>query len=384
MDKQLAIINDAALHFLMPEDLQEIYKIIVSKAIELIDGSFGSIVLYENKEMVRVYTSNQSHFSNRVRKASNTYKAYFQKKIIVVPISESAIAHPDLVEEDIKSSIFIPLSNKSKVIGVLVIHSKNEIVLTKGDESLLSLFGTMASLAIRKTQLYTETKTALETRDHFISLASHELRTPLTSINGYIQLLQSKMKDKDTVESKWVQELYYESKRLTNLIFELMEINRIKQGTLQFNLRENNLNEFFEELEKSVKHSNDRQIIFDNQSAKDERMFIGDPDKLLNVFVGLITNAEKFSSPKDPIVVTLQSSQTKFLISVTDKGSGMSRDQLTKVFEGFNKSDDQEGQGFGVGLLLAKNIINFHHGTIEINSKVKKGTKVDVKLPLLS
>lgn len=384
MDKQLAIINDAALHFLMPEDLQEIYKIIVSKAVELINGSFGSIVLYENKEMVRVYTSNQSHFSNRVRKASNTYKAYFQKKIIVVPISESAVSHPDLVEENIKSSIFIPLSNKSKVIGVLVVHSKNEIVLTKGDESLLSLFGTMASLAIRKTQLYSETRTALETRDHFISLASHELRTPLTSINGYIQLLQSKMKDKDTVESKWVNELYYESKRLTNLIFELMEINRIKQGTLQFNLRENNLNEFFEELEKNVKHGSDRQIIFNNQSVKDERMFIGDPDKLLNVFVGLITNAEKFSSPKDPIVVTLQATQTKFLISVTDKGSGISRDQLAKVFDGFNKSDDQEGQGFGVGLLLAKNIINFHHGTIEINSKVKKGTKVDVKLPLLS
>jgi len=384
MDKKLAIINDAALHFLMPEDLQVIYKIIVSKASELIDGSFGSIVLYENKEMVRVYTSNPNHFSNRVRKASNTYKAYFQKKILIVPISESALAHPELLEDNIKSSIFIPLSNRSKVIGVLVIHSKNDIVLQKADESLLSLFGTMASLAIRKTQLYSETKTALETRDHFISLASHELRTPLTSINGYIQLLQSKMKDKDTVESKWVNELYYESKRLTNLIFELMEINRIKQGTLQFNLRENNLNEFFEELGNHVKHLNDRQIIFENLSAKDERVFIGDPEKLLNVFVGLVTNADKFSPPKDPIHVSLQSTQSKFVISVTDKGSGMSRDQLTKVFDGFNKSDNQEGEGFGVGLLLAKHIINFHHGTIEINSKIKKGTKVDVKLPLLS
>ncbi len=384
MDKKLAIINDAALHLLMPSELPKVYAIIVEKAVELVGGSFGSIILENDKEMVRVYTSNHDHFSNRVRKGENAYKAYNQNKIIVVPIKDLSSSHPELVEKNIKSTVFIPLSNRNKAIGVLVVNSKNIIKIRPENNELFSLFGAMASLAIRKTQLYSETKTALETRDHFISLASHELRTPLTSINGYIQLLHSKMKDKDTVESKWVNELLYESKRLTNLIFELMEINRVKQGTLQFNLRENNLNEFFEELENYVKNLNDREIIFDNQSTKAERIFIGDPDKLLNVFVGLITNAERFSSPKDPIFVKLQTSQAKFTISVVDKGSGMSREQLAKVFDGFNKFDNQEGQGFGVGLLLAKHIINFHHGTIEISSKIKKGTRVDVKLPLLS
>ena len=384
MDKKLAIINDAALHFLMPSELQKVYAIIVEKAVELVNGSFGSIILTNDKEMVRVYTSNPDHFSSKVRKGENASKAYYQNKVLVVPISDLSSSHPELVEKKIKSTIFIPLSNRNKAVGVLVVNSQYDIKLKSGDHDLLSLFGAMASLAIRKTQLYTETKTALETRDHFISLASHELRTPLTSINGYIQLLHSKMKDKDTIESKWVQELLYESKRLTNLIFELMEINRIKQGTLQFNLKENNLNEFFEELKKRVIHLNDREIIFTNLSAKDDRMFIGDPEKLMNVFIGLITNAEKFSSPKDPIIVTLQASQSKFLLSVTDKGSGMSREQLAKVFEGFNKFDNQEGQGFGVGLLLAKHIIDFHHGTIEINSRVNKGTKGEVKLPILS
>jgi K+-sensing histidine kinase KdpD len=384
MDKKLAIINDAALHFLMPNELQKVYAIIVDKAIELVGGSFGSIILNNDREMVRVYTSNHDHFSSKVRKGENASKAYAQNKILIIPISDLSSSHPELVEKNIKSTIFIPLSSRNKAIGVLVVNSKQEIKLKSGDNDLLSLFGAMASLAIRKTQLYTETRTALETRDHFISLASHELRTPLTSINGYIQLLHSRMKDKDTVESKWVHELLYESKRLTNLVFELMEINRIKQGTLQFNLRENNLNEFFEELKKQLSHLNDRQIIFDNQSEKSDRMFIGDPEKLMNVFIGLVANADKFSPPKDSILVTLQSSQSKFIISVTDKGSGMSREQLAKVFEGFNKFDNQEGQGFGVGLLLAKHIINYHHGTIEINSKVKKGTKVEVKIPLLS
>jgi signal transduction histidine kinase len=384
IEKKLAIINDAALHLLMPEDIQEIFRIIVTKAVELVDGSFGSIILHDNKEMVRVYTSDPNHFSNRVRKESSSYKAYSQRKIIVVPISEFASVHPELVERNIKSTIYIPLSNRNKTIGVLVIHSKNKIKLETSDESLLSLFGTMASLAIRKTQLYTETKTALETRDHFISHASHELRTPLTSINGYIQLLQSKMKDKNTVESKWVNELYDESKRLTNLIIELMEINRIKQGTLQFNLRENNLNEFFEELESQVKSISNREVIFENHYEKEYPVFIGDPDKLMKVFVGLVSNALKFSPANGPIIVTLNSSQSKFSLSVIDKGNGMSREQLAKVFEGFNKFDNQEGQGFRVGLLLAKHIIKFHHGTIEINSKINKGTKVEVKLPLLS
>src|SRR5690606_7915517 len=106
------------------------------------------------------------------------------------------------------------------------------------ETDILKLFGSFASLAIKKNELYEETKNALEVRDMFISLASHELRTPLTSINGYIQLLHSRKDKLGHSESKWINELYEESKRLTNLVRELLEVNRIKQGQLQFILRE--------------------------------------------------------------------------------------------------------------------------------------------------
>ncbi len=383
MEEKLQKISNSALKFLIPQETQEVYSLIVKEAADIIGGDFGSVILSNGKSMLRVYASNHEHFTSRVRKRANTYQAYSQQKILVVPIEKLAGAHPELVQEKVKSSVFIPLTYESKSIGVLIINSKKEISLSQSDMHILSLFGAMASLAIRKTQLYTETKIALETRDHFISLASHELRTPLTSINGYIQLLHSKMKGKDTSESKWVEELYTESKRLTELIMELMEINRIKQGTLQFDLVENNIGEFFEDMMNAIMTHTEREIIFKSDIKKANQTFIADPEKLINVFVGLVNNAEKFSPKNSPITVKFSSNSSKLTISVIDIGSGMSRDDLSRVFEGFSRPDNQEGQGFGVGLLLAKHIIKFHHGSIEIHSKPKKGTRVEVKLPLL-
>lgn len=383
METKLEIISTAAVNFLSQKDIYDVYEQIVSDAMRLMGGISGSIILIEEKGMRRVYASNKSHFKNKVRRRANTYASYSQQKILVVPISKLASAHPELLEEKVNSAIFIPLSYQNKAEGVLVIYTQNEVELSSKDIHLLTLFGAMASLAISKTELFMDTKSALETRDHFISLASHELRTPLTSINGYIQLLHQRMKDQDTVESKWIKELSHESKRLTGLISELMEINHIKQKTLQFDLRENKLNDFYTDLAERVKKLTDREINFENRSSSKHQKFIGDSEKLINVFIGLIANAEKFSPTDKPISVVLDSTISRFCISVIDQGSGMEDSDISKVFQGFHKVDMQEGEGFGVGLLLAKHIVKFHHGTIEMISKVKKGTKVMVKLPLI-
>lgn len=383
MKNQLEHISNAALKLLTPLTPEETYKIIVAEAMTLTGGAYGSVILNNDGEMNRVYSSKASDFSRRVRRRANAYKAFIQQKILVVPATKLSRSHPEIIEEKIKYTIFIPLSYQKKAIGVLVIHSRNLEEPTADDIHILSLFGAMASLAIRKTQLYTETKNALETRDHFISLASHELRTPLTSINGYIQLLYGKMKGKEGSESKWVEELYNESKRMTNLVTELLEINRIKQGELQFSLQENSVIEFFGQVVKHYENLSEREIIIDTEKHLKNDAFIGDPAKLLQVFVGLLSNAEKFSPVDTPITLSLKVSPTRFIISISDKGTGIAREDLSRIFEGFNKFGKNEEQGLGAGLLLAKHIIQFHHGKIEIKSKVKKGTTVQVTLPLI-
>jgi K+-sensing histidine kinase KdpD len=282
----------------------------------------------------------------------------------------------------VHSVIFVPLSYKDLSEGVLILRSVKEKHFSQKEKSILELFGSFASLAIKKNELYDETKAALEVRDMFISLASHELRTPLTSINGYIQLLHSRMGKDDTSEAKWIRELYEESKRMTNLVQELLEINRIKQGQLQFVLREAQFSEIMQNaIRECQATSPERNIIFENKLDERSSMVVGDSDKLCQVVRALIENAIKFSPADSDITVSLTQQNQQLILRVSDKGSGIARENMAKIFDGFYKGSDNHQEGMGVGLLLAKHIIQYHKGSINVHSQVKKGTTVEVKLP---
>lgn len=375
-------IQTAGLKFLVPLTLEETYQTIVQEAIRLIDAEYGSILLEENSQWKRVYSSSKLANKTENRKKGNTYKAFAENKVIIAHIKETARFHPELKKQGVKSSIYIPLTYKDKALGVLTINAKKKIEQSATELKALRLFGSMATLVIRKAQLYKETQDALETRDFFISLASHELRTPLTSINGYIQLLHSKMTKKNTVESKWVNELYNESKRLTNLIQELLEINRIKQGTLQFVLRECDLLEIINESIKKTKSIYPKRAIeFLPKTTNKITPIIADFEKLLQVLMSIIANSVKFSPEASLVQISLSEKQGNYIIQVIDTGVGMDRRDIMKVFEGFYKAESHLKEGIGVGLMLAKHIVKYHRGTIEIFSEKRKGTIVQITLP---
>jgi len=381
-DAILEKIHAAAMRFLISLSLEETYKIIVDEAISLVDAEYGSIILAENNEWKRVYASSQLANKITSRRKGNTYKAFNSNKVIIADITETGKFHPELKKQGVKSTIYIPLSYQDKPLGVLSINAKKKIEQSASELKALKLYGSMATIVIRKAQLYKETKDALETRDFFISLASHELRTPLTSINGYIQLLYSRMAQKDTVESKWVKELYDESKRMTNLIQELLEINRIKQGTLQFVLREVDLHDLSKKAIEKCQALHPKRKITLTSKVTAKAMVIGDGEKLLQVIISILQNAIKFSPESSAVVVKLAKKQGDYFLQIIDKGSGIERKDIMKVFEGFYKGDKEATEGMGVGLMLAKHIIKYHHGTIEILSESKKGTVVQICLPV--
>lgn len=381
-DSILEKINQVGLKFLLPLTPEDTYKTIVHEAVQLIDAEYASIILLVDGELKRVYSSSEKAFQTTNRTNGNTKSAFTSRQVIIADIKETGKFHPELKTFGIKSTIFIPLAYQDKSIGVLTVNAKKKVEESNRDLKALKLFGSMATLVIRKAQTYDEAKQALEVRDLFISLASHELRTPLTSINGYIQLLNSRMGKQNTSEAEWVRELYSESKRLTNLIQELLEINRIKQGQLHFILRESHFSEVVKQAIERCKLSySERKIVFTCSLTDTQDLVIGDFDKLLQVVSALLENALKFSPSDTDVVVKLALKNQNLLLEITDKGSGISREDMAKIFDGFYKGSEHHKEGMGVGLLLAKHIINYHKGSISVHSEVKKGTTVTVSLP---
>jgi signal transduction histidine kinase len=193
------------------------------------------------------------------------------------------------------------------------------------------------------------------------------------------------MTDNNTVESRWINELYIESNRLTTLVKELLDVNRIKQGQFAFVFSEVSMQEV---VEKAIEHAHvtsaDHQIQFVNKIKDGNTKVVGDLDKLIEMVTGLLGNAVKFSTFDQKITIILRVSQGLLYLTVKDSGRGISKKDLAAIFEGFYKSSFASHlEGMGVGLLLAKHIVDNHRGKIKIKSKEHKGTKVDVILPII-
>ncbi len=371
-------INTASLQLLSPLSPEEMYKTIVEEAKKLTSADFGSILLENHGALLRVYASSSFLSQVNTRKRGHTYQAYKTNEIAVLHVTTTADFNPTLKEKGISSVIVLPLSYKNQSIGVMTLQFKTLQKFSNDQLHVLKLLASMSTLAIKKTQNLEETKRALETRDLFISLASHELRTPLTSINGYIQLLHRKLATNPGSEGKWIKELLAESNRLTNLVKEMLEINRIKQGQLQFILTECNFKDVVQKaIGRIISMYPDRRILF--SPPKGNAMVIGDFEKLLQMISAILSNAIKFSPADSDIAVHLTTQKKQLVLKIIDKGEGISERDMPYIYDEFYKGTNKNG--LGLGLLMAKHIVQYHKGSITIKSKPNKGTEVVLKLP---
>lgn len=383
MDNILEKIYSSGLRLLEPLVPAETYKIIVNEAIKLVGGDEGRILLKSHEQLELVYASSKLAASIRqVRKQGFAYSAFSQRKAFLIHTKDHPEVHPHMANGGVKSAIFIPLSYRKKSMGVLVVHSFKQTHFTQKELDILKLYGSFASLAIRKTQLYDETKNALETRDVFISMAAHELRTPLTAIHGYAQLLNSRLGKSDNVEGRWSNSLLWECQRLTLLVNELLEINKIKSGKIDYFLKQCSLGSI---IDRAVNNFNlrfpGRELLYTDSVGAGSDIAICDFDKLLQVFNNLLENAGTYSKQETKVAITLTKKDSHFVIKVTDKGKGIPKNDLPFIFERFYRGKNHTNEGMGIGLHLVKEIIKHHHGQIRVKSKENIGTTFDVIIP---
>lgn len=383
MDNILEKIYKAGLKFLEPLTLEETYRVVALEAKNLVKANSASVFLKQGNNLKRVYSTPPFMLSFKQRKRGFIYEAYKTRKPSITDINKLLKIHPELKTTGIKSSLVIPLSYQRQAVGVLTVLSYKTDYFDAEKVKILSLFASMASLAVRKTQLYERTKVALKNRELFIAMASHELRTPVTTIYGYTQLLSNKMKGRNNAEAKWIKSLHIESHHLSLLIKDLLEIERIKTGKLYFDFKECSLKEIIRMGVENFKFSYPgREIIFENLLGKKSDKVIADFDKLLQVIVNLLDNAAKFSPPNTKITIRLESEFHNLIIKIQDQGKGISKKDLPRIFEGFYKRNDDTTRGMGLGLFLSKSIINKHRGLIKIESLTNNGTAVEISLPI--
>lgn len=382
-EKVLENLNTSALKLMETQSLEALSATIVEEARKLVIAEHASIFLVENEKLERIYTSSPILAKTKSPKKTYTEKALHLGIITQLQGKKLLKANPKIEEMDVSLLVSIPLTHRTQPIGVLNIYFKKDEVIRDKELHVLKLYGSMASLAITRTRLHEATTSALELRDRFISLASHELRTPLTSINGYIQLLYSRMAKQDTSESRWVRELYNESNRMTNLVKDLLDVNRIKQGQMAFVLSEVSIAIVVSRvIEKFHALHPERSVAYKNSIDGKKAIVIGDQEKLQEMISALLENAIKFSKNDSKITVSVTYKNRTVIIKIIDEGKGIPTQDLDSIFEGFYKTKhSKDKEGMGIGLLLAKHVIQLHKGKIHITSEENIGTTVQVELP---
>jgi signal transduction histidine kinase len=223
-------------------------------------------------------------------------------------------------------------------------------------------------------------------KSEFLATAAHELRTPLASILGFSELLMSQDYDAET-RRDLAETIYRQSSKLVGLVSELLDLARMEaRAGKDFNLRTQALMPI---IDGTVRHlivpGDSRKISITLASSLPPVMV--DADKLEQALLNVLANAYKYSPGGGAIELsTLTRHAAKGLqvgIAVTDHGIGMSKDVTARVGERFYRADYGGGiPGTGLGLSLVKEILDFHRGVLQIESRSGEGTTVTLWLPV--
>jgi signal transduction histidine kinase len=223
-------------------------------------------------------------------------------------------------------------------------------------------------------------------KSEFVSNVSHELKTPLALIRMFGETLDSGIVTDENKRRQFYSIIRKESERLTHLINNVLDFSRIDPGGKEYNFQKNDLVELVKNSLEAYKFQisdNGFNIVSDLPDESIELKF--DRDAVSQVLLNLLNNAVKYSDKEKYIGVEVSKNSDFAMISVTDHGIGILKEELKKIFEKFYRVSTvrkKETPGSGLGLTLAKHIVEAHGGTIEVESEVGKGSRFTVRLPL--
>ena len=224
-------------------------------------------------------------------------------------------------------------------------------------------------------------------KDEFLAIVSHELRTPLSAMLGWAEVLRSR-RPGDPIYERALQTIERNAELQSKLIEDLLDTTRILSGKLSIEARPLYLDELLEESLDVVRPTAETKdigllVTFDSAPG----LILGDANRLQQVFWNLLSNAIKFTEPGGRVEARLERGKTEARIFVSDTGKGITPDFLPYVFDPFRQADSSSARrqgGLGLGLALAKRLVEMHGGAIKAESAGEgRGATFTVTLPTL-
>jgi signal transduction histidine kinase/integral membrane sensor domain MASE1 len=257
---------------------------------------------------------------------------------------------------------------------------QHELILQRPNKVVLQMIGMHSDTFNVAHILYLRDVTSeyevANMKTEFISHAAHELRTPMTSIFGYIELMLARRFDEKT-QREMLEAMQRQSKLMVSMINELLDLARIDaKGDKDFNLAKLEMNVLVTKIVADLTlEKASRNIVL--QRLDDDCWIEGDAVKIGQAIMNVFINAEKYSSPGQEIKLNVIKRGNHVGVQITDQGIGMTDTQIAHVGERFWRADHSGSRpGTGLGMSIVKEIMQFHGGHVDIESKLDHGTTV--------
>jgi signal transduction histidine kinase len=381
-------------------DLDELLQTITATATELLDCEASSILLYDEKNPRLYFAAATGSNPEKLAEipvpmeGSIAGTIFRTNQPLILNNVEQDPRHYTQVSDQLKfqakTLLGVPMPIKDRTVGVLEALNKRDDVFNERDVAILSVTAAHAAIAIHNARLLKTTQQALEKvretnsiKSHFLSLASHELRTPLGIIIGYATFLQEEAKGE---LSDHAQQVLNAAAQMKSLLDQMNNLTLLQADEMEMKPQKISIQDILNLASNEIIYSAARRDLTLTFAFKDAPIFVEvDPEKTTLAFVNLLNNAIRFSPEGSQIVIGAIEQGKNVLAWVQDHGIGIPTDKLHKIFEEFYQIEPPNTRrygGLGIGLTIAKGIIEVQGGKISAESEGPgKGATLKVTLP---
>jgi signal transduction histidine kinase len=326
----------------------------------------------------------QSRVGNVMRDVPDALELVIrEREARVIGYASSLLAYAGVAAEEQRSLIAVPLVSRGQTLGVILAAAAIGTLFKQEDAALVSELSRHGSLAIDNARLYRESQQAVQAREEVLAIVSHDLRNPLNAVMLAASLLQTSGQiapdDREQLEI-----IDISAKRMQRLIEDLLDVTRLEGGKqLPIDPAPLDVKSLFDETYELFKsQAVTGSITLQCGAPKDVPPVYADRHRVLQVLSNLIGNAMKFTPPGGMITCRAESHDGKVLITVTDSGPGIPRENLGDIFNPYWQAKRTARLGAGLGLPIAKGIVESHGGRIWVESEPGSGTKFFFTLPV--
>lgn len=380
-------------------DFNQVLQIILDTAAESVGAESTSILLEDSRTGELYFAAATGTPVEELRKVkvpmdgSIAGSIYRTAQLQIVNEFEKDPRHFKGVDEKIehvtRSLLGVPMMVRQRCIGVLEVVNKRVGLFTEEDARILTDLAMQAALAIENARLVARLREANQRlaeldklKSDFISIASHELRTPLGLILGYAAFLREQVSADMGAQ---VEMVLRAATQLQNLIETMTNLSYLESGAMQLKREGLVLQDVVAEvvMEWRPMAENKHQTLRERYPTKPVRIF-ADRSMLNTIIANILHNAVKFTPNGGLIEVSIMPQTSYVAVSVSDTGPGIPKEYLEQIFEPFFQVEDhltRHHEGLGLGLSVAKEMVNAHGGRIWAESVLGRGSRFTFTLP---